>query len=153
VYSHKVIYVKITVLVGSLTQRLAMRKNYSTGAVWEDIVGYSRAVQVDNLLEVTGTVAVDEDGNVIGKDSFYEQTRFIIQKIKRVMEEAGFSLDDTIRTRIFVTDITQWEAIGRAHREFFGTIKPATTMVQVSALISPDYLVEIELSAVRSQKN
>ncbi len=126
-----------------------MRKNFSTGVKWEDIVGYSRAVQVGNQLEITGTVAVNEEGVLIGPENVYEQTRFIIQKIERVMIEAGFSLKDVIRTRIFVTDISKWEEIGRAHREFFGTIKPATTMVEVRALISPEYLVEIEASAVK----
>jgi enamine deaminase RidA (YjgF/YER057c/UK114 family) len=127
-----------------------MRKNFSTGAKWEDIVGYSRAVQVGNQLEITGTVAVNEEGMLIGQESAYEQTRFIIQKIERVIMEAGFSLKDVIRTRIFVTDISKWEEIGRAHREFFGTIKPATTMVEVRALISPEYLVEIEASAIKA---
>jgi enamine deaminase RidA (YjgF/YER057c/UK114 family) len=126
-----------------------MRQNYSSGAKWEDIVGYSRAVKVDNVLEVTGTVAVDENGVVVGKDDFYLQTQFILSKIKRVMEEAGFSINDTVRTRIFVTDISRWEDVGRAHQEVFGDIKPVTTMVQVSALISPEYLVEIEVSAIR----
>lgn len=129
-----------------------MRKNFSSGAKWEDIVGYSRAVQVDNQLEVTGTVAVNEHGEVIGKGDFYKQTQFILQKVKAVMEQAGFSLEDSVRTRIFVTDISQWEAVGKAHHEFFGSIKPATTMVQVSALISPEYLVEIEVSAIRSRE-
>ena len=127
-----------------------MRKNFSTGAKWEDIVGYSRAVQVDNQLEVTGTVAVDGNGKLVGKGDFYQQTRFILTKITRVMEEAGFRLNDVVRTRIFVTDISKWEEVGRAHQEFFGSIKPATTMVQVSALISPEYLVEIEVSAMKS---
>lgn len=126
-----------------------MRRNYSSGAKWEDIVGYSRAVRVGNQLEVTGTVAVDGQGRLVGKGDFYEQTRFILDKIKAVIEQADFKLDDVIRTRIFVTDISQWEAVGRAHREFFGSIKPATTLVEVSSLISPDFLVEIEVSAVR----
>jgi enamine deaminase RidA (YjgF/YER057c/UK114 family) len=126
-----------------------MRKNFSTGARWEDIVGYSRAVQVGNQLEVTGTVAVNEKGNLVGKNDAYEQTRFAIQKIEKVMQQAGFSLQDVIRTRIFVTDISRWEEIGRAHCEFFRNIKPATTMVEVKALISPEYLIEIEASAVK----
>lgn len=129
-----------------------MRKNFSTGAKWEDIVGYSRAVQVGNQLEVTGTVAVNEDGVLIGQDNVYEQTRFIIQKIEKVMKEAGFALKDVTRTRIFVTDISRWEEVGRAHREFFGTIKPATTLVEVKALIAPEYLVEIEASAIKSDE-
>jgi len=126
-----------------------MRKNFSTGAKWEDIVGYSRAVLIGNQLEVTGTVAVNESGDLVGADNVYEQTSFIFQKIEKVMKEADFSFADVIRTRIYVTDISKWEEVARAHREFFGTIKPATTMVEVSALISPDYLVEIEVSAVQ----
>jgi len=128
-----------------------MRKNFSSGAKWEDIVGYSRAVQIGNQLEVTGTVAVDENGVLIGKDDFFLQTQFALQKIQKVMEQAGFSLNDVIRTRIFVTDIAHWEEVGRAHHQFFGTIKPATTMVEVRALIAPEYLVEIEVSAVQDK--
>jgi enamine deaminase RidA (YjgF/YER057c/UK114 family) len=127
-----------------------MRKNFSSGAKWEDIVGYSRAVQVGNLLEVTGTVAVNENGEVVGIHDFYKQTQFILQKAKGVIESAGFSIEDVIRTRIFVTDISQWQAVGKAHQEMFGSVKPATTMVEVNALISPEYLVEIEFSLVRS---
>ncbi len=126
-----------------------MRRNYSSGAKWEDVVGYSRAVQVGNQLEVTGTVAIDGQGRIVGKGDFYEQTRFILEKIKSVMAGAGFAMEDVVRTRIFVTDISKWEEVGRAHREFFGSIKPATTMVEVSSLISPEFLVEIEVSAVR----
>lgn len=125
-----------------------MRKNYSSGAKWEDIVGYSRAVQIGNQLEVTGTVAVDESGILIGKGDFFRQTEFALQKIERVLQQAGFSMTDVIRTRIFVTDISHWEDVGRAHKLFFGDIKPATTMVEVKALIAPEYLVEIEVSAV-----
>lgn len=113
-------------------------------------MGYSRAVLVGNHLEVTGTVAVNENGLLVGKDNMYEQTRFIILKIERVMVEAGFTLNDVVRTRIFVTDISRWEEVGRAHREYFHSIKPATTMVEVKALISPEYLVEIEATATRS---
>lgn len=127
-----------------------MRKNFSSGAKWESIVGYSRAVQVDNQLEVTGTVAVNDKSELVGGSSFYEQTKFILSKIQHVVESAGFSMDDIVRTRIFVTDISQWEDVGRAHQEFFALIKPATTLVQVSALISPDYLVEIEATAIKS---
>ena len=126
-----------------------MRKKISTGAKWEDIVGYSRAVLVNNVLEVTGTVAVNEQGELVGKDNMYEQTRFILSKMERVINEAGFQLSDVTRTRIFVTDITRWEEVGKAHQEFFGTIKPATTMVEVRALISSEYLVEIEASAIK----
>jgi enamine deaminase RidA (YjgF/YER057c/UK114 family) len=126
-----------------------MRKKFSTGAKWEDIVGYSRAVLVNNQLEVTGTVAVDEHGKLVGKDNMYEQTRFILDKMERVINEAGFKLSDVTRTRIFVTDISRWQEVGKAHQEFFGAIKPATTMVEVRALISPEYLVEIEASAIK----
>ena len=125
------------------------RKNFSSGAKWEDVVGYSRAVLVGNQLEVSGTVATDETGTV-GKGDFYKQTKSIIQKIEKVLHQAGFELKDVVRTRIFVTDITKWEEVGKAHGEFFRDIKPATSMVEVSALIDPDYLVEIEVSALRS---
>jgi enamine deaminase RidA (YjgF/YER057c/UK114 family) len=124
------------------------RINYSSGAKWEDIVGYSRAVKIGNIIEVTGTVAVDENNQLVGGDSAYEQTRFVISKIEQVLKKAGASLNDVIRTRIFVTDISRWEEYGRAHGEYFGTIKPCTTMVEVSKLIDKLYLVEIEASAV-----
>ena len=127
-----------------------MRQNYSSGAKWEDIVGYSRAVQVGNQLEVTGTVAVDENGAVVGKNDFFKQTEFAIQKIEKVMKQAGFSLRDVVRTRIFVTDIKHWEEVGKAHHQFFGSIKPATTMVEIKALIAPEYLVEIEVTAIKA---
>jgi enamine deaminase RidA (YjgF/YER057c/UK114 family) len=127
-----------------------MRKNFSSGAKWEDIVGYSRAVQVGNQLEVTGTVAVDEQGNLVGKNDFFKQAEFALQKIEKVMKQAGFSLKDVVRTRIYVTDISHWEEVGKAHHQFFAAIKPATTMVEVKALIAPEYLVEIEVSAVRA---
>ena len=124
------------------------RTNYSSGAKWEDIVGYSRAVKVDNLIEVTGTVAVDEDGNTVGTEDAYAQTKFIIQKIEKVLERAGATLKDVVRTRLFVTDISRWEEYGKAHGEFFKEIKPCTTMVEVSKLISPEYLIEIEATAI-----
>jgi len=124
------------------------RTNFSSGAPWEDIVGYSRAVRIGNVIEVTGTVAVDENGNVVGKNDYYMQTKFIIQKIEKVLQQAGASLHDVVRTRMFVTDISQWEQYGKAHREFFGAIKPCTSMVEVSRLISPDFLIEIEATAI-----
>jgi len=125
-----------------------MRTNYSTGAKWEDIVGYCRAVKIGNTLEVSGTVASDGT-NVIAKGDFYGQTKFIIEKIEKVLHQAGFELKDVIRTRIFVTDISQWELVGKAHGEFFKNIKPVTSMVEISALIDPDYLVEIEVTAIK----
>lgn len=124
------------------------RTNYSSGAKWEDIVGYSRAVRIGNTIEITGTVAVDENSNLVGGNSAYEQTKFIIEKIQKVLEQAGGTLQDVVRTRIFVTDISRWEEYGKAHSEFFKDIKPCTTMVEVSKLISPEYLVEIEATAV-----
>ena len=123
------------------------RTNYSSGAKWEDIVGYSRAVKIGNTLEISGTVAV-ENGELIGKDDAYLQTKTILQKIEKVLEEAGASLQNVVRTRMYVTDISRWEEVGRAHGEFFRAIKPATSMVEVSGLIEPDYLVEIEVTAV-----
>lgn len=124
------------------------RTNFSSGAPWEDIVGYSRAVRVDKIVEVTGTVAVDDDGTVVGKEDPYEQTKFIIRKIEKVLHRAGATLNDVVRTRMFVTDISKWELYGKAHGESFGTIKPCTTMIEVSRLISPDYLIEIEATAI-----
>jgi enamine deaminase RidA (YjgF/YER057c/UK114 family) len=123
------------------------RQNISSGAKWEDIVGYSRAVRVGNIIEVAGTTAVDGD-RLVGQGSAYEQTRFVLQKIEKALVEAGASLDDVVRTRIFVTDISRWEEVGRAHGEFFKDIKPAATMVEVSSLINPDLLVEIEATAI-----
>ena len=124
------------------------RINYSSGAKWEDIVGYSRAVKIGNIIEVTGTVAAGDDSKLVGSDNAYEQTKFIIQKIEKVLKKAGASLKDVVRTRMFVTDISRWEEYGRAHGEFFKDIKPCTTMVEVSALIAPEYLIEIEATAI-----
>jgi enamine deaminase RidA (YjgF/YER057c/UK114 family) len=124
------------------------RTNYSSGAKWEDIVGYSRAVKMGNTIEVTGTVAVDDNSNLVGGNNAYEQTKFIIQKIETVLQRAGASLNDVVRTRLFVTDISRWEEYGKAHGEFFKSIKPCTTMVEVSKLISPEYLIEIEATAI-----
>ncbi|TMI65226.1 MAG: RidA family protein [Bacteroidetes bacterium] len=126
------------------------RTNYSSGAKWEDIVGYSRAVKMGNTIEVTGTVAVDDNSNLVGGNNAYEQTRFIIQKIEAVLQKAGASLNDVVRTRLFVTDISRWEEYGKAHGEFFKSIKPCTTMVEVSKLISSEYLIEIEATAIIS---
>jgi len=124
------------------------RVNISSGTKWEKIVGYSRAVRVGNMVEITGTVAVDEAGNVIGENNPYEQTRFILQKIEFYLEKAGAKLTDVVRTRIFVTDISKWEEIGKAHGEVFNQIRPVTSMLEVKALIESCYLVEIEATAI-----
>jgi enamine deaminase RidA (YjgF/YER057c/UK114 family) len=124
------------------------RTNYSSGAKWEDIVGYSRAVKVGNTIEVTGTVAVDDNSQLVGGASAYEQTRFIIQKIEKVLQRAGASLHNVVRTRMFVTDISRWEEYGKAHGEFFKEIKPCTSMIEVKGLIDPAYLIEIEATAI-----
>ena len=127
---------------------MSKRLNISSGAKWEDVVGYSRAVRVGNVVEVAGTAAVDENGQVVGGNDPYQQTMFILSKIETALRQAGAALDDVVRTRIFVTDIAQWEAVGRAHGMYFKEIKPAATMVEVKALISPELLVEIEATAV-----
>ncbi len=124
------------------------RINYSSGSKWEDIVGYSRAVKIGNLIEVTGTVASDDDGKVVGAEDAYAQTKFIYQKIEAVLKRAGAAMKDVVRVRMFVTDISRWQEYGRAHSEFFKDIKPCNTMVEVSALIEPGYLIEIEATAI-----
>lgn len=126
---------------------MEQRINISSGAKWEDIVGYSRAVRVGNIIEVAGTTSVDERGEVVGVNDPYEQTKYILQKIEKALAEAGASLKDVTRTRMFVTDISRWEEIGRAHGEFFREIKPAASMIEVKGLISPELLVEIEVTA------
>ncbi len=126
------------------------RTNYSSGAKWEDIVGYSRAVKVGNIVEVTGTVAADGNSNLIGGNNAYEQTKYIIQKIDAVLQRTGASLKDVVRTRMFVTDISRWEEYGKAHGEFFKDIKPCTSMIEVKGLIAPEYLIEIEATAIIS---
>jgi enamine deaminase RidA (YjgF/YER057c/UK114 family) len=124
------------------------RTNFSSGTHWEDIVGYSRAVKIGQNVEVTGTVAVDARGEVVGRDNPYEQTKFIIRKIEKVLQEAGARLSDVVRTRMFVTDITRWEEYGKAHGEFFRDIRPCATMIEVKGLIAPEFLIEIEVTAV-----
>ena len=123
------------------------RINISSGAKWEDKVGYSRAVKIGNTIEVSGTTAVDVE-NIVGEGDVYAQTVFILNKIKLVLEQAGSKMEDVVRTRIYVTDISKWEEVGNAHAEFFKNIKPATTMVEVKALIDPRLLIEIEITAV-----
>ncbi len=123
------------------------RVNISSGAKWENIVGYSRAVRIGNIIEVAGTTAIDGE-IIIGPGNAYEQTKYIIQKIEKALNDVGAQLSDVVRTRIYVTDISQWDAVGKAHGEFFANIKPVTTMVEVNALINPAMLVEIEATAI-----
>lgn len=124
------------------------RLNISSGTQWEALIAYSRAVRIGNIVEVAGTTAIDDDGNLVGRDDPYTQTVFILEKIERALLAAGASRHHVIRTRMFVTDISQWEEIGRAHGEFFHMINPVASMVEVNALISEGLLVEIEVSAV-----
>jgi enamine deaminase RidA (YjgF/YER057c/UK114 family) len=126
------------------------RKNIASGAPWEAKIGYSRAVRVGNLVEVSGTVAADEQGRVVGPGDAYAQTKFILQKIEKALAEAGASLADVVRTRMYVIDIRQWQDIGRAHGEFFANVCPVTSMLEVRRLIGDEYLVEIEVTAVLS---
>ena len=123
------------------------RTNITSGTVWEDQVGYCRAVRVGNIVEVSGTTAVNEDNQLMGT-TVYEQTRFILQKIEKALIEAGATMQHVVRTRMFITDISQWEEAGRAHGEVFRDIKPVSTMVEVSRLVRDDMLIEIEVSAI-----
>lgn len=124
-----------------------MKQLISSGSPWEDVVGYSRAVRVGNTIEVAGTTAMDGD-TLIGRGDIYAQTVFIFNKIENVLQEAGATMQDVVRTRMFVTDISQWELVGKAHGAFFKTIKPVATMVEVSRLIDDDLLIEIEVTAI-----
>lgn len=120
----------------------------SSGAVWEDRVGYSRAIRAGHIIEVAGTTAMNEAGEVVGENDPYAQTAFILKRIARALTALGGGIEDVVRTRIYVTDISQWEEIGRAHGEVFSDIRPATAMVEVRALIDARLLVEIEATAI-----
>jgi len=124
-----------------------MKQRVSSGSQWEDIIGYSRAVRINNIIEVAGTTAVESEA-VIGEGNVYEQAIFIFSKIEKALKQLGASMQEVVRTRMFVTNINDWEAVGKAHAEFFKNTKPVATMVEVNRLIDPRLLIEIEVTAI-----
>ena len=129
---------------------LSDRSNYSSGAPWESIAGYSRAVRVGNIIEVAGTTAVDTEGQVVGAGDISKQANYIFNKIRNALNHAGSKMSDVIRTRMYLTDINDWETVARVHGDIFSDIKPVSTLVEVSGLIDEELLIEIEVSAVVS---
>jgi enamine deaminase RidA (YjgF/YER057c/UK114 family) len=129
------------------------RLNISSGTVWEASFGYARAVRIGNVIKVSGTVATDDNGAVIGAGDVYAQAVFIIAKIEKALNQAGATLEDVVRTRLYVTDIKGWEQLAKAHAEYFAGVRPATTLIEVQRLIAPEFLVEIEAEAIVPGEN
>lgn len=123
------------------------RQKISSGVKWEDVVGYSRAVRVENRIYMTGTTATDDTGNIVGENDGYAQTVQVIRNIATALQKMGATLEHVVRTRMFVTDIGRWQEYGRAHHEFFGDIRPCATMIEIKSLIDPRMLIEIEIEA------